>query len=101
MGNNIKIAIVILYWNEDACKKEKDSNNIIKYTIKKFKKISKLRIVTKTLFDDNTAYLFFVSQPTKNNNIENKEDSKPINIKLYSKSQIAKLGPHIILTQKR
>lgn len=57
--------------------------------------------MTKTLEDDNTAYLFLVVQPTINIRMEKNEDTSAINNKLYSISQIARLGPQIKLIQNR
>ena len=69
--------------------------------MKKFNKTSKFKVTIKTLVEESIAYLFFVIQPTKNIKNEKNIDKTPINNKLYSISQTAKLGPQIILTQKR
>jgi hypothetical protein len=49
----------------------------------------------------NTEYLFLLTQLIKNNKIVKQVESTPKNNKLYSISQIAKEGPHIILTQNK
>ena len=68
---------------------------------KKFKKTSKFNVVTNTRVDEITAYLFLVTQPTKNIKSEKNTDSTPINNKLYSISQIETLGAQIKLTQNK
>lgn len=69
--------------------------------MKKFKKTSKFRVVTRTLVEERTAYLFFVTQPTRNIKKEKNIDKTPIKSKLYSISQTAKFGPQTRFIQKR
>jgi hypothetical protein len=69
--------------------------------IKKFKKISKVNVITTTRPLDSIAYLFCVTQPTKNSKIEKVIDKIPINNKLYSISQIASDGAQTIFTQNK
>jgi len=58
-------------------------------------------VVTNTRVEDRTAYLFLLIQPTKNIKIEKNIDNTPINNKLYSISQTARLGDQIKLIQNK
>mgnify|MGYP000990827437 CR=1 FL=1 len=69
--------------------------------VRKFKKTSKLSVVINTLAEDSAAYLFLLTHPTKNIKKEKNIDNTPMNSKLYSISQTAKLGPHIKFTQNK
>lgn len=100
-GSNNKTDHVHDHWNETIWKKEKDSNKIRRYIIRKLSKTSKLSVVIKTLVEDIIAYLFLVTHPTKNNKKEKTVDKTDINNKLYSISQTAKLGPQTKFNQKR
>lgn len=82
-------------------KNENDSNIKSKNSIIKFKKISKVNVVTIILPADKIAYLFNVDQLTKNKSNENRIESSPINNRLYSISQIANDGPQIIFNQNK
>ena len=58
-------------------------------------------VITKTLVDAIIAYLLLLVQPTKNIKKEKIIDSIDINNKLYSISQIAKLGLQIRFIQNK
>ena len=72
-----------------------------KIIIKKLRKISKFRRRTNTRVDAKTAYLFLLTQPTKNMQKEKHIDNIVINKRLYSISQMAKLGPQIKFIQNK
>ena len=88
-------------WKETIWKKENDSKNDTKYIKKKFRKTSKFRVVTKTLVEDIIEYLFLVTQPTKKIKKEKNMEKTPVKSKLYSISQIDKLGSHNKFTQNK
>jgi len=68
---------------------------------KKFKKISKLKLIMIILLEAKIEYLFLLLQPTKNNKKVNKIDEIDINITLYSISKKLKLGPQIRFIQNK
>jgi hypothetical protein len=68
---------------------------------KKFKNISKLKLMTIILFEDNIEYLFLLAHPTKNNKKVNIIDNIEVNNILYSISNKLKLGPQIKFIQNK
>ena len=57
-------------------------------------KTSRFKVVTKTRVDEIIEYLFLVTQPTKKIKNEKNIEKTPVKSKLYSISQIDKLGNH-------
>lgn len=81
--------------------KDNDSKSIAKLIKKKFNSISKLRLITTTREEAITAYLLFEIYPTSTKRYENMPEITPIKNKLYSISQIAKLGAQTIFAQNK
>lgn len=74
---------------------------MIKKINKKFKKISKLKLIKIIRFEAKIEYLFLLAHPTKNNKNVNKIESIDINSMLYSISKNVRFGPQIKLTQNK
>jgi hypothetical protein len=64
-------------------------------------KNSKFNVVTKTSDDEIIEYLFLVTQPTKKIKKEKNMEKTPVKSKLYSISQIDKLGNHSRFIQNK
>lgn len=67
----------------------------------KFKKISKLKLISVIRFEAKIEYLFLLLHPTKNNKNVNSVETIVINKILYSISNKLKLGPHIKFIQNK
>ena len=68
---------------------------------KKFRKISKLKLISSIRFDASIEYLFLLPHPTKNNNNVNSDDNIAKNKILYSISNKLKFGPQIKFIQNK